>query len=104
MKDKRKQIEEFISEYNSLEEQERLLRGLQDRLDNNETVGYEGVLHVGGEAFSLSSLSGFGKEKLFDNFEDELKLFITFLLSGNESKMEKLLGSVSVNQDSSVTH
>lgn len=99
MKDKRKQIEDFISEYDALQEQERLLKGLQDRLDNNEKVGYEGVLHVGDETFSLTSLSGLEKEKLFHNFEDELKLFITFLRSGNESKMEQLLDSVSIKQD-----
>lgn len=101
MNDKRKQIEVFVSEYNTLEEQGRLLRQLQDRLHGGEEVGYEGVIHIGGDVFSLASLSGFGNEKLFETFEEELKLFVAFLLSGNEAKLERLLTSVSVIQEAS---
>lgn len=98
MNKKRKRIEEFVSEYLQIEQQATLLKELKNRLESGEKIGYEGVFHIGEDKLSLSSLSGLNHEELFGNFEDELQIFMRFLLATNEAKMETLIGSVSIKE------
>jgi predicted Zn-ribbon and HTH transcriptional regulator len=99
MNEKRMKIEEFISTYHKLTQQEKELLFIQEGLNEKKGISLDCKLTVNGKTFALHELSGESQESIFESFEEDLSLFITYLLKMNQMKIEDLIYSVSCKEE-----
>lgn len=92
-------IEEFVSNYHKLTEQEKELLFIQKGLKEKKDVGLDCKLTINGKTFALHDLSGESQESIFESFEEDLTLFIMYLMKMNQMKLEDLIHSVSCKEE-----
>lgn len=91
---KKERAEEFIKAYQKALQQEKDLSFLQQALEEKANIGLKGELHVNGQFFSLHELLGGSMEDVFKSLEDELSIFIVYLIKKNQLIQETLLSSI----------
>ncbi|PLS19164.1 hypothetical protein CVD28_01790 [Bacillus sp. M6-12] len=94
MEQKRVKLEEFIDDYHKLTEQEQDLQFIQKAIQEKQGVGLKAELLIHDRKIPLHELVEGSTKELFESFEDDLSLFITYLLKVNLMKLEELLYSI----------
>lgn len=92
-------IEEFFSTYHKLTEEEKDLLFIQNELNKKKDISLDAKLTVNARTFALHELSGESQESIYESLEEEVSLFIAYLMKVNQMKLEELIHSVSFKEE-----